>query len=277
MTASTHNSTLATRLAALQQGMALPFPVGSLSASRLMGASPPTPLPAGSLALREDNKQVTERAAILIGASKSQPAELLEEAITLGLADFGENKVQEAQSKWPKLLARHPHVRLHLIGPLQSNKAADAVALFDVIHSIDRVKIADALAKALEQVRVASHGEPEGGGAQRGRDAPTRTVFAHPKFLIQVNTGEEPQKAGVSPRETATLLAHCQKLGLNVVGLMCVPPEGENPAPHFALLKKMADELGLPELSMGMSGDYHTALRLGATMIRVGTALFGAR
>ena len=253
MTTSPSNSTLATRLAALQQGMALPFPVGSSSASRLMGVSPPNPLPSGSLTLRMDKKQTSESAAILIGASKSQPAELLEEAITLGLINFGENKVQEAQSKWPALKSRHPHVRLHLIGPLQSNKAADAVALFDVIHSIDRPKIADALASAC---------------AKLGK---------HPAMLLQVNTGEEPQKAGVSPREAAALLAHCQKLGLNVIGLMCVPPTSENPAPHFALLKKMADELGLAELSMGMSGDYETALRLGATMIRVGTALFGSR
>ncbi|MBX9726841.1 MAG: YggS family pyridoxal phosphate-dependent enzyme [Rickettsiales bacterium] len=189
----------------------------------------------------------------LIGASKSQSVAMLEEAITLGLMDFGENKVQEAEGKWPALKASHPEVRLHLIGPLQSNKAADAVVLFDVIHTIDRVKIADALAKAC---------------AKLGK---------RPAMLLQVNTGEEPQKAGVAPREVAQLLAHCRGLGLPIIGLMCVPPEGENPAPHFALLKKMADELGLPELSMGMSGDYETALRLGATMVRVGTALFGSR
>jgi PLP dependent protein len=189
----------------------------------------------------------------LIGASKSQPPELLEEAISLGLRDFGENKVQEAQGKWPALLARHPQVRLHLIGPLQSNKAADAVALFDVIHSVDRIKIADALADACEK------------------------TGKRPALLVQVNTGEEPQKAGAAPRDVGALLAHCRTLGLNVTGLMCVPPDGINPAPHFALLKKMADELALPELSMGMSSDYETALRLGATMIRVGTALFGSR
>lgn len=189
----------------------------------------------------------------LIGASKSQPAELLEAAIRLGLRDFGENKVQEAQSKWPELKARHPAVRLHLIGPLQSNKAADAVALFDVIQTIDRPKIADALAAACEK---------------QGKS---------PEFLIQVNIGEEPQKAGIAPHETAALLAHSQKLGLHVTGLMCVPPDHENPAPYFALLKKMADDLGLRELSMGMSGDFETAIRLGATMVRVGTALFGSR
>jgi pyridoxal phosphate enzyme (YggS family) len=192
-------------------------------------------------------------APILIGASKSQPVELLEAAIKLGLKDFGENKVQEAQGKWPALRQAHPHVRLHLIGPLQSNKAADAVALFDVIHTIDRVKIADALADACQKL-----------GKQ-------------PQFLIQVNIGQEPQKAGVAPRETAALLDHCRALGLNVIGLMAVPPEGENPAPYFALLKKMGDELGLTELSMGMSSDFEVATRLGATMVRVGTALFGSR
>jgi pyridoxal phosphate enzyme (YggS family) len=196
---------------------------------------------------------VAKPLATLIGASKSQPAELLEAAIALGLKDFGENKVQEAQAKWPALKAAHGDVRLHLIGPLQSNKAADAVALFDVIHTIDRVKIADALADACQKL-----------GKQ-------------PQFLIQVNIGQEPQKAGVTPRETAALLAHCRALGLNVIGLMAVPPEGENPAPYFALLKKMGDELGLTELSMGMSSDFEVATRLGATMVRVGTALFGSR
>lgn len=191
--------------------------------------------------------------ATLIGASKTQPAALLEAAIRLGLTDFGENKVQEAQAKWPVLKAKHSAVRLHLIGPLQSNKAADAVTLFDVIHTVDRPKIAEALATAC---------------AKTGRT---------PTFLVQVNTGEEPQKAGVTPAETGHLLSHCANIGLPISGLMCVPPEGENPAPHFALLKKMANESGLPELSMGMSGDFETALRLGATMIRIGTALFGER
>ena len=189
----------------------------------------------------------------LIGASKSQPVELLQEAISLGLHDFGENKVQEAQSKWPALKAAHPQVCLHLIGPLQSNKAEDAVALFDVIHTIDRVKIADAIADASKKL---------------GRT---------PRVLVQVNTGEEPQKAGVAPRDAAALVAHCRALGLNVVGLMCVPPEGMNPAPHFALLANMAREFGLSELSMGMSGDYDVAVRMGATMVRIGTALFGSR
>ena len=190
---------------------------------------------------------------ILIGASKTQPVAVLEEAIRAGLVDFGENKVQEAQSKWPALKAAHPRVRLHLIGPLQSNKAEDAVALFEVIHTVDRMKIADALAQACKKLDKA------------------------PVFLVQVNTGEEPQKAGVAPCDLAVLLTHCHAIGLPISGLMCVPPENENPAPHFALLKKMADMLELRELSMGMSGDFETALRLGSTMVRVGTALFGQR
>lgn len=189
----------------------------------------------------------------LIGASKTQSALLVEAAIRLGLMDFGENKIQEAQNKWPALKAKYPNVRLHLIGSLQSNKAADAVALFDVIHTIDRTKIADAVAKAC---------------AKQNK---------HPTMLVQVNTGEEPQKAGVWPKEAAALVAYCRALNLPIIGLMCVPPEGENPAPHFALLKKMAQEFGLSECSMGMSGDYETAIRLGSTMVRVGTALFGAR
>ncbi|MFZ4541647.1 MAG: YggS family pyridoxal phosphate-dependent enzyme [Rickettsiales bacterium] len=215
------NGTLATRLAAVQQ---------KLAASGSGNTHP-----------------------ILLGASKNQPAELLEEAICLGLRNFGENRVQEAETKWPTLKTNYPGVRLHLIGPLQSNKVADAVALFDVIHTIDRKKIADSLAATC---------------AKAGR---------YPQMLIQVNTGEEPQKAGIAPRDTAALLAHCRTLGLPIIGLMCVPPEKVNPAPHFALLKKMADGFGLHELSMGMSGDFELATRLGATMVRVGTALFGSR
>ncbi len=226
MNDSSPHGTLATRLATLQQ--------------RLVAAGRESPLARG-------------QATRLIGASKMQPASVLEQALSLGLVDFGENRVQEAQTKWPSLKARHSAAQLHLIGPLQSNKALDAVMLFDVIHTIDRPKIAVALAQAL---------------SQSGR---------RPKMLIQVNTGEEPQKAGIAPRDAATLLAHCKSLGLPIVGLMCVPPANTNPAPHFALLKKMADEFGLPELSMGMSGDFEIAVRLGATMVRVGTALFGER
>ncbi|MES2984292.1 MAG: YggS family pyridoxal phosphate-dependent enzyme [Pseudomonadota bacterium] len=250
MNDSPNYGSLATRLAALQQTLAVPREGGIAP----YAAQPLTPS-ATRLARSATHGPLdrSEHQAFLIGASKGQPEAVLAEAIRLGLSDFGENKVQEAQAKWPALKAAHPAVRLHLIGPLQSNKAREAVALFDVIQTIDREKIADALADAI---------------AKEGRT---------PAMLIQVNTGEEPQKAGVTPRATAALLAHCRGLGLPVVGLMCVPPEGVNPAPHFALLRKMAETLGLPEVSMGMSGDYETALRLGATMVRVGTALFGAR
>lgn len=189
--------------------------------------------------------------AALIGVSKGQPVSVLAEAMRLGLADFGENRVQEAVEKWSDL--PHHGVTLHLIGPLQTNKVREAVALFDVIHTLDRPKLADALATEIH------------------RSGKT------PRLLIQVNTGEEPQKAGVAPHELPGLLSYSRGLGLNVVGLMCVPPHDQHPAPHFALLAKLAARHGLPELSMGMSGDYETALRLGATMVRVGTALFGPR
>ncbi len=235
MNDTTQYGSLATALAGLQQQVRGAGDWGLGTSKEIPAPSPQSPVP------------------FLIGASKTQPPELLEAAIRLGLKDFGENKVQEAQGKWPALKAAHPAVRLHLIGPLQSNKAADAVALFDVIQTVDRIKIADALAAACEK------------------------TDKRPQFLIQVNIGEEPQKSGVAPKETAALTAHCRMLGLDVTGLMCVPPDGVNPAPYFALLKKMADDLGLRELSMGMSGDFETAIRLGATMVRVGTALFGAR
>ena len=240
------HGSLATRMAALQQRVALARP------SLLLSADAPDEGLTLTLGSPRHNQSLG-LAPILIGASKTQPVKVLEEAIKLGLTDFGENKVQEAQNKWPALKAAHPQVRLHLIGPLQSNKAEDAVALFDVIHSVDRTKIADALVHACKKL-----------GKQ-------------PVFLIQVNTGEEPQKAGIAPREVAALLAHCRSIGLPIAGFMCVPPDGENPAPHFALLKKMAQALGVSELSMGMSGDFETAIRLGSTMVRVGTALFGSR
>ena len=231
------HGSLATRLAALQQQVA--------GARGLGAGGEETPL---LPAARRPSPPAT-----LIGVSKTQPVEVLEEALRLGLRDFGENRVQEAEAKWPALKTRYPDLRLHLIGPLQSNKAAEAVALFDVIHTIDRVKIAQAIfAEGTKQGRL-------------------------PRCLMQVNTGEEPQKAGVSPRAAAALLAECRALGLPIVGLMCIPPEGINPAPHFALLKCMADRFGLTELSMGMSSDYDVALRLGATLVRVGTALFGER
>ena len=192
--------------------------------------------------------------ATLIAASKGQPADMIEAVIGLGITEFGENRVQEAQEKWPELKARHPHVRLHLIGPLQSNKVAEAVALFDVIQTIDREKIADAVAnEAAKQSKLL-------------------------ECLMQVNIGEEPQKSGVMPRELANLLRYCHETaGLPITGLMAVPPAEANPAPYFALLAKLAKQHGLDELSMGMSHDFATAIRLGATQVRVGTALFGER
>lgn len=193
-------------------------------------------------------------APTIVAASKTQPSTVLEEAITLGITHFGENRIQDMLSKWPALKERHPGLVLHLIGPLQSNKAEDAVRFCDVIETIDREKIADAIAR--ESVRQGKR----------------------PTCLIQVNTGEEPQKAGVAPRDTGTLLRYAREnAGLQVTGLMCIPPAGQHPAPHFALLRKLAGELGLNTLSMGMSGDYKEAIRMGATHIRLGTALFGER
>ena len=189
----------------------------------------------------------------LVAASKTQPADVLEEAIALGITDFGENKVQEAQAKWPALKAAHPEVTLHLIGPLQSNKAADAVALFDVIQTIDREKIASAVAQEI------------------------KAQARHVRCLIQVNTGQEEQKGGIAPAGLGPLLAHCAQVGLTISGLMCIPPANQNPAPHFALLNQLAKQHALPELSMGMSDDFADAIRLGATAVRIGTKLFGAR
>lgn len=191
--------------------------------------------------------------ATLVAVSKTFPAEAIRPVLEVGQRHFGENRVQESQAKWPGLKADFPDVTLHLIGPLQSNKAEDAVALFDVIHTIDRPKIAAALAAAI---------------AKSGRT---------PELLIEVNTGEEPQKAGILPHETAAFLGHCRGLGLAISGLMCIPPVDEEPAVHFALLGKLARELGLSKLSMGMSADYETALQFNATYIRVGSAIFGHR
>jgi len=166
---------------------------------------------------------------------------------------FGENRVQEAQAKWPEIRAAHPDVELHLVGQLQSNKAQDAVALFDAIHSVDRPSLVDALAKAMEKA---------------GRKLPC---------YIQVNIGAEEQKGGCAIADLPALLAQAREAGLPVAGLMCVPPADIEPAPFFALLAKLAQDAGLPGLSMGMSGDFETAVMLGATHVRIGSALFGAR
>ena len=189
----------------------------------------------------------------LVAVSKKQPVARVKAALAAGHRVFGENRVQEAQERWSPLRAEVPDIELHLVGPLQSNKAKDAVALFDVIQTVDRPKIAQALKAEMDK---------------QGRQLP---VF------IQVNTGEEPQKAGIKPTDTAAFVSDCQALGLSVVGLMCIPPVDDQPAPHFALLRQLADESGLEKLSMGMSADFEAAVALGATHIRLGTAVFGPR
>ncbi|MFZ4807436.1 MAG: YggS family pyridoxal phosphate-dependent enzyme [Hyphomicrobiaceae bacterium] len=190
----------------------------------------------------------------LIAVSKTFDAPDILPVLEAGHRVFGENRVQEAKGKWPELRARFPDMELHLIGPLQSNKAKEAVQLFDVIHTIDRPKIAAAIGE--EMVR-------------QGR---------RPKLLVQVNTGEEAQKAGLAPTETVAFVAHCRtSLGLEIAGLMCIPPVEDAPAVHFALLAKLAEEAGVKELSMGMSADFETAVQFGATYVRVGSAIFGGR
>ncbi|HRE61979.1 MAG TPA: YggS family pyridoxal phosphate-dependent enzyme [Micropepsaceae bacterium] len=190
----------------------------------------------------------------LIAVSKTHGAEMIRPVIAAGQRHFGENRVQEAQAKWPALKAQAPDVVLHLIGALQSNKAEDAVRLFDVIHALDREKLAAALSAAIKKL---------------GRT---------PQLFVQVNTGEEPQKAGIAPNEAVAFVTSCREVhGLSISGLMCIPPEDEEPAMHFALLAKLAGQAGVAGLSMGMSGDFETAIALGATHVRVGTAIFGAR
>ncbi|MBY5834864.1 YggS family pyridoxal phosphate-dependent enzyme [Rhizobium ruizarguesonis] len=190
----------------------------------------------------------------LVAVSKTFEADAIRPAIDAGQRVFGENRVQESQGKWPTLKAERPDIELHLIGPLQSNKASDAVALFDVIETVDREKIARALAEEMK------------------RQAKTLRLY------VQVNTGLEPQKAGIAPDDTPAFVAFCRdELGLSIEGLMCIPPAEENPGPHFALLAKLAPKCGVEKLSMGMSGDYETAIAFGATGVRVGSAIFGAR
>lgn len=188
----------------------------------------------------------------LIAISKTHPADAIEPLIAAGQRVFGENRVQEAQDKWPALRERHGDLRLALVGQLQSNKAADAVALFDEIHSVDRPSLIGALAKAMESGR-------------------------RPDCFVQVNIGDEPQKGGCAIADLPAILTEARSAGLPVVGLMAVPPLEVEPAPYFALLAKLARDHGLTGLSMGMSGDYPTAVTLGATHVRVGSALFGAR
>lgn len=210
--------------------------------------------------IKEEINQALETAGRKPGSvtvtavSKQHDEARIRPALDAGHRVFGENRIQEAAQKWPSLRDEFPDLELHLVGPLQSNKAKEAVALFDVIETVDRPKIASALAREMER--------------QNRR----------PSLFIQVNTGDEPQKAGVSPSSADDFIDHCRKtLNLPIVGLMCIPPAAEPPAPHFALLAKIADRHGLNSISMGMSADYAVAAQLGATHVRVGSALFGAR
>lgn len=189
----------------------------------------------------------------LIAASKGQSLDKIWEVLDGGHRLFGENRVQEAERRWPPLRAKYPGIKVHCIGHLQTNKAKEAVQIFDVIHTLDSIRLADALHEEMEKQR---------------RKLPC---------FIQVNTGEEPQKGGVTPKELESLFRHCRDARLPVDGLMCIPPHHEIPDMHFALLGKLAQELGLKQLSMGMSADFETAIRYGATHVRVGTALFGIR
>lgn len=193
-------------------------------------------------------------AVTLVAVSKTKPAEVIVPVLGAGQVDFGENYVQEAKEKWPALRERFPKARLHMIGPLQSNKARDAVALFDVIQSLDRESLAKELAREIERAGKA------------------------PELIVQVNTGAEPQKGGVLPGEADAFLELCRsRYSLTIAGLMCIPPAEDPPSPHFALLGKIAKRNGLAILSMGMSADYEAAIQLGATHVRVGSAIFGAR
>lgn len=233
-----------------------------------MTQSPSTPLPAdsphapataGLAAVENEIAQACkearrERASVtLIAVSKTFAADAISPVIAAGQRVFGENRVQEAKGKWPALVQASPDVKLHLIGPLQSNKAKEAVALFDAIHSVDRPSLVEALGKAM---------------AKTGR---------RPDCFVQVNIGAEDQKGGCAIADLPTLLDQARAAGLPIVGLMCIPPADVEPAPYFALLAKLAREAGLTGLSMGMSSDYPTAVTIGATHVRVGSALFGAR
>ena len=218
--------------------------------------------PAAGAALADVTRRIARAAALagrkpdaveLLAISKTQVPAAIAALIAAGQRSFGENRVQEAEGKWPDLIAATPGIRLHLVGQLQSNKADAAVRLFDAIHSVDRRSLVEALARATERA---------------GR---------RPVCFVQVNIGDEPQKGGCAVAELPALLAAAREAGLPVAGLMCVPPADTEAAPYFALLAKLARDHGLAGLSMGMSGDYETAVMLGATHVRVGTALFGAR
>ncbi|AKI02916.1 pyridoxal phosphate enzyme, YggS family [Hoeflea sp. IMCC20628] len=207
-----------------------------------------------AIAAAESEAQRPEGSVRLVAVSKTRTAEEITPVIEAGQRIFGENRVQEAQSKWPGLKAETTGIELHLIGPLQSNKTADAVALFDVIQTVDREKLAREMAREIKK---------------QGKS---------PRLYVQINTGSEPQKAGIEPVEAGSFIKLCRDdLGLSISGLMCIPPVDENPGPHFALLAKIAGENGIEILSMGMSDDFETAIAFGATEVRVGSAIFGAR
>ena len=228
--------------------------------SRSMSTDPTTPAAGGLDIVRTQIAKAALRAGrsaddiTLVAVSKTFPVEHIRPVLEAGQRVFGENRVQEAQKKWPPLLAGHPGVELHMIGPLQSNKAKEAVALFDAIHSVDRPSLCEALSKEIAKQ------------AKR------------PRLFVEINTGAEPQKAGVLPQDADDFLARCRDAnGLVIDGLMCIPPAEEAPAPHFALTAKIAKRNGLKLLSMGMSADFAAAIAMGATHVRVGSAIFGAR
>jgi pyridoxal phosphate enzyme (YggS family) len=204
---------------------------------------------------RACNEARRDRASVtLIAVSKTFEADAITPVIEAGQRVFGENRVQEAKAKWPRLMSAYPGMALHLIGPLQSNKAKEAVALFDAIHSVDRPSICEALAKEIESQK------------------------RQPELFVQLNTGDEPQKAGIAPSDADGFIASCRdKYGLSISGLMCIPPVDDAPAPHFALTAKIAARNGLKNLSMGMSADFAIAIQFGATHVRVGSAIFGKR
>jgi pyridoxal phosphate enzyme (YggS family) len=219
-----------------------------------------TPLPSGLAAVEQQIARACqdagrERASVtLIAVSKTFGGDAIEPVLAHGQRVFGENRVQEAKAKWTALISARPGIALHLIGPLQSNKAKEAVALFDAIHSVDRPSICQALAKEI------------------------KSQNRHPQLFVQINTGEEAQKAGIAPQEADAFIADCRaKYGLDISGLMCIPPVDQAPAPHFALTAKIAARNGLKNLSMGMSADFVAAIQFGATHIRVGSAIFGHR
>lgn len=206
------------------------------------------------ISIAERDADRAEASVTLVAVSKTFDTDAIRPVISAGQRVFGENRVQESEGKWPQLKAETPGIELHLIGPLQSNKAADAVALFDVIETVDREKIARAVASEMQK---------------QGKTL---------RLYVQVNIGMEPQKAGIEPKETVAFVNFCRsELGLTIEGLMCIPPAEDHPGPYFALLRKLAGEAGVSKLSMGMSGDFETAIGFGATSVRVGSAIFGHR